>query len=168
MRLLLLVSLLLGSPLVAATPAAATIVSYVLSMDGSQEVPGPGDADGTASGTITLDDVTGAVSWNLTYANIDLPTAMHIHSGAAGVAGGVLIGLGVATSGGAGTLIDNLVAAPASVASVLAAPANFYVNIHNASFGPGAVRGQLGTLPEPGAALLLGAATVALALRSRR
>jgi hypothetical protein len=123
----------------------ATERTYVVSMSGAQEVPGPGDPDGTGSGTITLNDVTGLVSWNFTYQNITAPTLMHIHTGAAGVSGGILINLGVATSGGAGTLISSTVHGNlAQVTSVITNPQGFYVNIHNASFPGGAVRGQIG------------------------
>ena len=44
--------------LLASSPAAAATIIYSVSMDGAQEVPGPGDPDGTASGTLTIDDST--------------------------------------------------------------------------------------------------------------
>jgi len=118
-------------------------------MTGLQEVPGPGDADGTASGTITLNQVSGLVTWNFTYANIAAPTLMHIHTGAAGVAGGILINLGVVTTGGAGTLINSTTHGNlAQITSILNNPAGFYVNIHNGPFGSGAVRGQINGCPN--------------------
>lgn len=64
--------------LLAASPAAALTITYSVAMDGTQEVGG-GDPDGTASGTLTIDDATGNISWSFTYANIAAPTAMHIH-----------------------------------------------------------------------------------------
>jgi hypothetical protein len=136
--------LLLVAPASDTRGASAT---YSLNMTGAQEVPGPGDPDGTATGTITLDDVTGDLSWDITYANISAPTAMHIHGpgGSAGSGAGVYIGLNVATSGGAGTLISSLTHGTLSeVTDVLNDPTDFYVNIHNGDFSQGAIRGQLG------------------------
>jgi hypothetical protein len=68
---------------------------------------------------------------------------MHIHTGAAGAGGGVAVPLNVETSGSAGTLVGSTMADAAAVAPILAAPANFYVNVHNADFRGGAIRGQL-------------------------
>ena len=113
-------------------------------MGGDQSVPGPGDEDGQASGTLTIDDATGLISWDFTYSNIADPAAMHIHSGAAGGRGGVAVPLNVETSGGTGTLIGSTTADASNVAAILASPSDYYVNIHNADFRPGAVRGQLG------------------------
>ncbi len=154
--------------LLAPSGALATSATYTVSMSGAQEIGGAGDPDGTASGTITLDDVSGVISWSFSYASIDAPTLMHIHgpSAPAGVNAGVFIGLGVATSGGAGTLISSLVHGNlAQVTQILNSPDTFYVNIHNASFPGGAVRGQV---PEPATALLLGAGLAGLGAVGRR
>ncbi len=118
--------------------------SFQLSMSGDQEVPGPGDDDGQASGTLTIDDATGVISWNFTYSDIASPAAMHIHSGAAGEGGGVFVPLNVETSGEAGTLIGSTTGEADSIMAILALPSDYYVNIHNADFRPGAIRGQLG------------------------
>ncbi len=166
---LLRASLVALLPLLLAPSAAqATSATFSVSMTGAQEVPGPGDPDGSASGTITLDDATGLVSWSFTYANIDAPTLMHIHgpNASAGVGAGVFIGLGVATSGGAGTLVSSLTHGNlAQLTQILSAPGTFYVNIHNGPFPGGAVRGQV---PEPATALLFGAGLAGLAFGGRR
>ena len=126
------------------------LVHFHLDMDGAQEVPDPGDVDGTAGGTITVDNTVDEISWNFTYENIEAPLQMHIHTGAAGVAGPVFVDLGVATSGGSGTLIGSTVLNPGTINLLLANPPGYYVDIHNASFPHGAVRGQL--LGAPGEA----------------
>jgi hypothetical protein len=154
--------------LLASSGALAASATYSLSMTGAQETPVPGDPDGTASGTITLDDASGMISWSFGYANIAAPTMMHIHgpSAPAGSSAGVFIGLGVATSGGAGTLVSSLVHGNlAQITQILSAPETFYVNIHNTPFGGGAVRGQV---PEPATVLLFGAGLSGLAFGGRR
>ncbi len=124
--------------------SSGEIITFQLSISGDQEVPGPGDEDGQASGTLSIDDATNLISWSFTYSNIANPAAMHIHTGAAGVGGGVFVPLNVDTSGEAGTLIGSTTGDAANVMAILASPSDYYVNIHNADFRPGAIRGQLG------------------------
>lgn len=154
---------LAGAALLSNSVQAAP-VTFNLFATGAQET-GAGDPDGLATGPITLDAVTGDVFWNFTYSNIASPTAMHIHAGAAGVSSGVVIGLG--TAGTPGNLMGALIAAPATVASIVAAPESFYVNIHNSEFSSGAIRGQVSGVPEPSSLLALCVATSAVAARRR-
>src|SRR5690606_9385383 len=64
-----------------------------------------------------------------------------------GVNAGVFIGLGV--TGGSGVLSGSFVHANlAQISQILAEPSNFYVNIHNTEFQPGAVRGQLSDIQK--------------------
>lgn len=161
-------ALSLVAALLIAGPAQALSVTYLMNMTGAQEVPGPGDPDGLATGTITLDDATGLISWDFVYQDIAAPSMMHIHTGGAGASGSVLVNLGIGTSGGAGTLISSMSTSTTTVSMILSDPDGFYVNIHNGDFGAGAVRGQLGTpVPEPASALLLACGLLALSTRRR-
>ena len=132
--------------------AQASLITYQMNLDGFQEV-GIGDLDGSATGSISFNDVTGLVSWDLLFADIDSPVAMHIHGpgGFAGVNAGVFLPLGVNTTGLLNTLTDSLVMNINDMNMITSDPAGFYINIHTAEFPPGAVRGQLGniTVPEP-------------------
>lgn len=66
------------------------------------------------------------------------PTAAHIHVGAAGVAGSIVVPLGTAYSRrGCTTATKELIDA------ILANAKGYYVNVHNASYPGGAIRGQL-------------------------
>ena len=149
--------------------ARANSASYLLTLTGDQAVP-PGDPDGSASGILSVDDVTGEIVWNLTYTNIADPSAMHIHgpNGPTGSTAGVFIGLGTSSSG-PGILDGSLIHSPLSDLSlILSKSSDYYVNIHNGDFPPGAVRGQLGVVvPEPSTALLLLACLPALHLARR-
>lgn len=77
--------------------------------------------------------------------DVDVPedlaaTAAHIHQGAAGVAGPVVVNFGA--PGGIG-FVGCVQVAKTVADSIKATPANFYVNVHNAQFPAGAIRGQL-------------------------
>jgi hypothetical protein len=144
----ILCTMLVGTALSAAV-APAQAEQFTLTMTGNQEVPNPGDPDGFASGTLTIDPATNQVSWNFTHSGIATPTMMHIHIGAAGVSGGVIVNLGVATSGGPGTLVNQTTTSATNVNNILANPTGYYVNIHNAQFPGGAVRGQLTPIKVP-------------------
>jgi hypothetical protein len=119
-------------------------------MLGSHEVPGPGDPDGVATGTVTVDPGKNSVSWDLVYTDIAAPTLFHIHTGASGVAGPVFVDLGVVTTGGAGTLKNTKTALTnAQISAILGDPMGHYVNIHNNDFPAGALRSQLVEPPPP-------------------
>jgi hypothetical protein len=155
-----------------ATPALAASATYLLNMTGAKETAGTvGDPDGLATGTISLDDVSGVVSWNIVYSNLESTlSGFHIHGPATTAQNAaVLIGLGTATTGGPGTLINSLNATPATVAQVLANPSMYYVNIHTTpSFAGGAVRDQLGTIPEPSTFALAAVVAAVLGVTRRR
>jgi CHRD domain-containing protein len=109
-------------------------VGETATMSGSTEVP-PGDPDGTGSALIRLNATEGLVCFELRASNVDPLVAGHIHKGAAGVAGPVVSkGCVQADS----TLIQD----------IIANPSQYYVNVHNAAFPSGAIRGQLATLTE--------------------
>ena len=61
--------------------------NIVVTMTGIQEVPGPGDPDGSGTVEIRVEPAGGQVCWNLYARGIDAATAAHIHRGAAGIAG---------------------------------------------------------------------------------
>jgi hypothetical protein len=112
------------------------------SLTGAAEVPGPGDSDGAGTATLRLNPGQGKVCFVLTAANITLPAlAAHIHTGAAGVAGDVLVPLAPPDATG---MSGGCVSAPrVTIMAILKQPSGYYVNVHTSDFGNGAVRGQL-------------------------
>lgn len=110
------------------------------SLSGAQEVPGPGDSDGTGAAAVTIDTTTGEICVDVRTANIAAATAAHIHRGASGVAGAVEVTLTAPVSGTSATCV---IAAPTLATEIATTPEAFYVNVHNAEFPSGAVRGQL-------------------------
>ena len=112
-------------------------------MIGSEEVP-PGDPDGIGVAELTFNPGLNEVCWHISVMNIALPaTAAHIHRAPAGVAGPVVVPLSPPDSSGmssgcrAGVDRDLIL-------DIMHNPQEYYVNVHNADYPAGAVRGQLG------------------------
>ncbi|HEX5704602.1 MAG TPA: CHRD domain-containing protein [Pyrinomonadaceae bacterium] len=110
-------------------------------LTGAAEVPGPGDPDGAGSAKITLNQGKGEVCFELTVSNIAPASAAHIHSGAPDAAGPVVVTLTPPPAEGSS---KGCVSASADlIKEIRQNPANYYINVHNADFPDGAVRGQL-------------------------
>jgi hypothetical protein len=134
---------------VPAAPAAAAPTAVLeTSMTGDAEVPGPGDDDGFGVAKISINVPKKKVCFTLVVVDITLPaTAAHIHPGAAGVAGAPVVTLGTPEEiGGSGIgLATGCVTdqSKAVLRDIRRSPDQFYVNVHNADFPDGALRGQL-------------------------
>jgi len=110
-------------------------------LTGAAAVPGPGDPDGAGSARITLDAAQGEVCYDLFVVDIDPPFASHIHEGAAGEEGAIVVGLAPPVNGTASGCVSGVDSA--LIVAVLATPAAYYVNVHTQTYAAGAVRGQL-------------------------
>jgi hypothetical protein len=118
-------------------PSASAGMKFA-NLTGAQEVPGPADPDGSASAFLSLKPATGQVCVAQRHGKIDAPTAMHIHSGAAGVAGPIVVDLTSTLTGSA-----CVTSTTALVREIDRDPQDFYLNIHTTPFPNGAIRGQL-------------------------
>lgn len=112
-------------------------------MSGALEAPGPGDPDGTGMANITVNLFKRQVCFALMVENIAPATAAHIHVGPPGVAGPVVVPLNPPPTDGSSRGCANNVDA-SLLRNIIRHPGNYYVNVHNAEFPAGAVRGQLG------------------------
>jgi len=109
-------------------------------LTGDAEVPDPGDPKGSGTAQVTLNPDKGEVCYELSVANIQEATGAHIHEGAMGKGGPVKVPLEAPKSGSAKGCAKADVAV---IQAILEDPAGYYVNVHNAAFPKGAVRGQL-------------------------
>jgi hypothetical protein len=92
----------------------------------------------------------GMVAYSISVTDVPGITAGHIHRGAAGSNGPVLVDFAPTF---AGNLAAGIVATSAqNVTDIIAGPAGFYVNIHTTANPAGAVRGQL-TVPATSGAV---------------
>ena len=124
-----------------AAPAFAQTTSLSAHLTGAAEKPGPGDADGAGHATVKVDTAKPEVCYTLMVEKIAAATMAHIHKAPADTAGPVAVPL---TKPDAAGKSEGCVAVAPEVAKDIAAnPAAYYVNVHNAEFPPGAVRGQL-------------------------
>ncbi len=108
-------------------------------LSGEEEVPGPGDPDGSGSAT-TIVISPDTICYVLTAENIAPATAAHIHVGKRGEAGPVVLPLEPPTYGASGGCTE---ADPALVSDIQENPDEYYVNVHNEEYPAGAIRGQL-------------------------
>ena len=126
--------------LVAAGLLACTLpvfaAGWPVSLSGAEEVP-PVTSQGKGAGEVSV-TADGAVSGRITVSGMT-PTAAHIHDGAKGQNGPVLIKLertadGFAVPAGAKFTPEQLAKFKAG---------NTYINVHSDAFPPGEIRGQL-------------------------
>ena len=120
--------------------SAAAQTSYYADLDGTKETPANGSTAGGWA-RITLNPaltVTYEVhTWGIS------GTAAHIHQGAVGVAGGIIVTLTGGPSVWSGT------SAPLTAAQVTSLQTlGLYVNVHSAAFPGGEIRGQLEGRPR--------------------
>src|SRR5258707_645456 len=123
-------------------------VTYAAELRGANEVP-PTGSSAFGSALVTFDQFNNNLTWEVNTSGIASPKLSHIHRGAAGVNGPVIINfatdptqipngrtkgtISVATLPGA----DLIALASAATAS------GYYVNVHSDAFGGGEIRGQL-------------------------
>jgi hypothetical protein len=125
-----------------AFPAIAATTVMKTDLTGAAEVPGPGAKHGSGEAELTFDTAAGNVCYTLHAKDIMTATMAHIHKGAAGVAGGVVVPLKAPDSQEG--MSSGCAPLPADVlADIIANPANYYVNIHTTAYPKGAIRGQL-------------------------
>ena len=143
-------------------PSAPAQPSFTASLLPSNETTGVVGAEASGSGTATITFATTKdAAGNITSANITFVvnmsgfpsgttiSAAHIHTGASGVAGGVLISTALASgdavlangSGSFTKVVNNVDGATAQ--GIVNNPAGFYFNIHTPANPGGVARGQL-------------------------
>ena len=119
---------------------------FTASLTGPAEVPGPVDQDGSGTAAVAF-QAANDVCFTIRVSNVTLPAAAaHIHRGAPGVAGPVVVSLLPPAANGR---VDGCTSGDVDVLNEIRAnPASFYVNVHTSDFPQGAVRGQLSMLAQ--------------------
>lgn len=124
--------------LVVATGATASQLktnSLHATLLGKAETP-KGDPDGRGTAEVKI---TGRkVCWEIKVSRIQTIAAAHIHKGGPGVAGPVVVPFGKVFRAKGCTTTTAAIAA-----AIEKRPSAYYVNVHNAKYPGGALRGQL-------------------------
>jgi CHRD domain len=140
MRKSIVVAVLAAFVLPALALAAGASMSPVVSskLSGKVEVP-KGDPNGSGIVVIHLNAAKATACWEFKgIKNITTPQAAHIHKGGAGVAGPVVVPFGTAYKAKGCAKSTKAV-----IGAIEEHPNRYYVNIHNAKYPAGAIRGQL-------------------------
>jgi hypothetical protein len=134
----------------AVVPALAAVEDAELGakLKGSEEVPGPGDNNGKGEAQLETKIAKGKLCYLVEYEDIEPATAAHVHKAPKGEDGKIVI-----------PLFEEETASPAEgcvkdvkerkLKKLVKNPADYYVNVHNAEFPDGAIRGQLKILGGP-------------------
>ena len=144
------------------TTAGTSTIRFTAALLPAQETPPITNGESTGSGTATIDfNITRDASNTITAASVNFLVNMqgfpstavvniaHIHTGAAGVAGPVLVNTTtnpgeVVLTNGAGSFTRNAISMTAATAqSIIDNPAGFYFNVHTTLNPGGVMRGQL-------------------------
>jgi len=150
---------------IALSPIGGAIAGHentvlVAALDGRAEVDSAatssklvGDPNGRGEAYVFgIDGDAKTLCYVLTVDKIAPATAAHIHEGAAGTNGPIVANLARPTDGNAADCLTEgetlMTGAPAfptgeKVSDILANPSAYYVNVHNAEYPRGAIRGQL-------------------------
>jgi hypothetical protein len=123
------------------TQRAAALRVFRVTLAGENETPA-GDPVATGSATIRARAGQAKICYQLVARDLSgRAVAAHIHRGAAGVAGPVIIPLRTPSS--AGKASGCAKTSKSIVKAILARPSKYYVNVHTRDFPGGAIRAQL-------------------------
>jgi hypothetical protein len=142
-----LVALALAALAIPALSAAGSNkVTLTAELKGANEVPESGDSNGKGETTVVLKPSKRKVCFNLTLDKIEGASAGHIHKGDSETAGPVKVTLfeadpPLAIPGTFEGCVKNV--RRKLIKRIGARPERFYVNVHNAEYPDGAIRGQL-------------------------
>jgi len=123
-------------------------VNYSAELRGANEVP-PTGVSSFGGAFVTFDPINNNLTWEVNTSGVVSPNASHIHRGAAGVNGPVIIAFATSASGipngrTSGTVsVASLGASDLTGLSSASTVGGFYVNVHSVAFGGGEIRGQL-------------------------
>lgn len=123
--------------------SAGAWTKFIARLSGEAEIP---TGDPNANGTASIKTRGSEVCYDVRWSGVEA-TASHIHRGAAGKTGDIVVNFFAQDTALAANKKAGCVQADAEVVAAIAAkPGNYYVNVHSADFPKGEIRGQLAKL----------------------
>lgn len=121
--------------------------TFTVALSGAEEVcptdPTSCGGSGTGTAVVTVDRAAGTVCFTVTTENVALPLlSAHIHQAAAGQVGPPVVTLfeSVSTPSVGPTCVSDV--DKSLLKDIMRSPQDYYINVHNAIFPNGALRGQ--------------------------
>jgi hypothetical protein len=134
---MLAAAVVLALPATAAPQPLATLRANL-----TTAVPGPGDPDGHGNAMVKVYKTK--LCYTLSVMNIKPATMAHIHKGAKGQTGPIVVPTDQSSFNLPRPTSSGCEAIPSSLSMKLRQnPSNYYVNVHNKPYPDGAIRGQL-------------------------
>jgi hypothetical protein len=135
-----------GDPAPTPTPTPTPTSTHLMrsaTLDSTQEIDDVApNASATGRGAVVVDRTTREITGGAIFSGLSgAPIDAHIHQAAAGVSGGVVIGLTLSADGTTATIPPNTTLSPALLTALEAG--NLYFNIHTAANPAGEIRGQI-------------------------
>ena len=138
--LVLLISFVLVISFVVASQEAKNDGFVTTTLSGANEVNRLGDADGAGVFRFTVKSQGRQLCYELSTSSISEATTATINAGDSSSNGNVVIGLEAPTSGRSQGCVSG---DTQTIRDITANPSRYYVNVRNAEFPNGAIRGQL-------------------------
>jgi len=131
----------LGISSTSAMAATTTTMKLTVAATGANVMAGKGSPTGSASGTFTTNLKKKTICYSIKEKSVSGIQAVHIHKGASGVEGNVVITLDAKKFNKPGSACVK--STTAVLGDIGMNPDKYYFNVHTKKFPNGAVRGQL-------------------------
>jgi hypothetical protein len=139
--LLVLITFVVGVSFVVGSEQYKNGTMQTTTLTGLNETSSLGDPDGVGMLKFTVKADEGKFCYDLNVSTISDPTSATLNIGARGISGAVLTTLKTPTQGSSA---DCVTLDADRMADIVRNPGSYYVNVLNAEFPEGAIRGQLG------------------------
>jgi len=148
--------------------ARAAPITFTANLTGDQQVPA-NNSTATGFGTVVLDDVAHTITVDLSWSGLTADaTAAHIHGpGAPGTNANIIFPFNDVPTATSGSIPEQTFGISNNRIPQLEAGL-FYMNIHDANFPNGEIRGQLLPVPEPATLALVAVSFAGFAISTMR